>query len=165
MRGGRQPSKAMPVNLWEAPDPTRVVTVLLISPDAGDHIFVRHVFDHSNWVLYQCRSVEEGLELFREQTFPVVIVEERLTGGDWRDALRAFDGVARPPKLIVASSGADSALWAEVINLGGYDVLAKPWSDRELFLAVSQAWLAWKHEVARPPARQMEPPRVRRAAM
>jgi FixJ family two-component response regulator len=73
--------------------------------------------------------------------------------------------VARPPKLIVASSGADSALWAEVINLGGYDVLAKPWSDRELFLAVSQAWLAWKHEVARPPARQMEPPRVRRAAM
>lgn len=155
----------MPVKPWEAPDPTKVVTVLLISADAGDHVLMRHVFDHSNWVLYQCRSVEEGLEFLRKQTFAVVIVEERLTGGDWKDALRAFDATARPPKLIVTSYGADSALWAEVINLGGYDVLAKPWNDRELYLAVSQAWLAWKHEAARPLAREPEPPRCRGAAI
>ncbi len=151
-------------NLWEAPDPTRVVTVLLISPDAGDHIVIRHAFDHSNWVLYQCHSLEEGLELLREQAVPVAIVEERLAGADWRDALRAFGAASRPPKLIVASFGADSSLWAEVINLGGYDVLAKPWNERELYLAVSQAWLAWKHEAARPPARESETPLCRRAA-
>lgn len=155
----------MPVNSREAPDPTKVVTVLLISPDAGDHILMRHVFDHSNWALYQCRSVEEGLEFLREQTFAVVIIEERLVGGDWRDALRAFDSTARPPKLIVTSYGADSALWAEVINLGGYDVLAKPWNDRELYLAVSQAWLAWKHEAGRRYSPEPETPRCRRAAM
>jgi DNA-binding NtrC family response regulator len=154
----------MPLNSREIPDPTRIVTVLLISPDAGDHILIRHVFDHSNWVLYHCRTIEDGLCFLREHELPVVISEERLAGADWKDVLRALDATARPAKLIVTAYGADSSLWAEVINLGGYDVLAKPWTERELYYTVSQAWLAWKQEAGRS-SRPGDPPRCHRAAM
>ena len=54
---------------------------------------------------------------------------------------------------------------AHVVALGGYDVLAKPWNEREVFHAVSQAWLAWKHEEGRPARRAEEPPQYRRAAV
>jgi DNA-binding response OmpR family regulator len=39
---------------------------------------------------------------------------------------------------------ADDHLWAEVLNLGGYDVLAKPFDGCELFRALSSAW--WANE-------------------
>ena len=155
----------MPLNSRETLDPTRVVTVLLLSPDARDHILIRHVFDHSNWVLHQRHSIEEGVRFVRDHPLPVVITEERLAGANWRDVLHAVGSLAKPPKLIVTSDNADATLWAEVINLGGYDVLAKPWNEREMFHAVSQAWLAWKHEAKRPVSDASQAPQYYRAAV
>lgn len=149
----------------QVPDPSRRVTVLLISPDARDHTLLRHVFNHSNWVLYECRTAEDGLRYLARHPVPVVITEERLGDVDWKAVLSATTQTAKPPKLIVASQNADSTLWAEVINLGGYDVLAKPWNEREVYHAVSQAWLAWKHEAERPAHPPTQPPQYRRAAV
>jgi DNA-binding response OmpR family regulator len=50
------------------------------------------------------------------------------------------------PLLIVTSRSADDALWAEVLNLGGYNVLAKPFDSREVFHVVANAWLHWKNQ-------------------
>jgi len=40
----------------------------------------------------------------------------------------------------VADRLADDALWAGVLNLGGYDVLAKPFNAKEVLHAVTAAW-------------------------
>ncbi len=44
-----------------------------------------------------------------------------------------------PPALIVTSPAAGPRLWAEVLNLGGYDVLAQPFSTEEVLWSVQQA--------------------------
>ena len=49
-----------------------------------------------------------------------------------------------PPFLIVASRLADERLWAEALNLGAYDVLAKPFDSTEVTRIVGMAWLRWK---------------------
>jgi len=49
---------------------------------------------------------------------------ERGAGGD--------SHVTRPPLLIVTSRLADERLWAEVLNLGAHDVLAKPFNAEEV---------------------------------
>jgi DNA-binding NtrC family response regulator len=36
---------------------------------------------------------------------------------------------------------ADEHLWAEALNLGAYDVLAKPFDPTEVVRTLSQAWL------------------------
>jgi DNA-binding response OmpR family regulator len=46
----------------------------------------------------------------------------------------------------VTSRTADECLWAEVLNLGGYDVLAKPFNSNEFIQVVSTAWRRWKSE-------------------
>jgi DNA-binding response OmpR family regulator len=48
--------------------------------------------------------------------------------------------------VIVASTCADERLWAEVLNLGGFDVLSKPFDRKEVLWAVE---LAHAHGPAR----------------
>jgi DNA-binding response OmpR family regulator len=47
--------------------------------------------------------------------------------------------------LIVTSRLADERLWVEALNLGAFDVLAKPFDQKELVRSVSLAWLHWRH--------------------
>jgi FixJ family two-component response regulator len=54
--------------------------------------------------------------------------------------------MANAPSLIVTSRLADDRLWAEALNLGAYDVLAKPFERLELVRSVSSAWLHWYHK-------------------
>lgn len=53
--------------------------------------------------------------------------------------LRHAQAQSQPPKLIVASRLADERLWAEVLNLGGYDLLVKPFVADEVQRVVSLA--------------------------
>ena len=50
------------------------------------------------------------------------------------------------PRLIVFSRQVDDRLWAEVLNLGGFDVLATPFRKEELMFAIGSAWLDWQSE-------------------
>jgi FixJ family two-component response regulator len=63
----------------------------------------------------------------------VVICERSLADGDWKDLL------GKTARLIVTSHAADEALWAEVLNLGGYDVLAQPFDEQEVRRVVALA--------------------------
>ena len=51
-----------------------------------------------------------------------------------------------PPKLIVTCRLADERLWAEVLNLGGFDVLAQPFYAREVVRSVNSACSHWDEE-------------------
>jgi DNA-binding response OmpR family regulator len=60
--------------------------------------------------------------------------------------LAAVAKLQSPPLIIVTSQFADECLWAEVLNLGGYDVLAKPFDSFEVIWLMSMAWRRWKDE-------------------
>ena len=49
-----------------------------------------------------------------------------------------------PPLLIVTSRLADERLWAEALNLGAWDVLAKPFAAEETIRIVSVARQHWR---------------------
>jgi hypothetical protein len=68
----------------------------------------------------------------------------------WVELLTATRHLEHPPKVIVASRQADDRLWAEVLHLGGYDVLPLPLEVQEVMRTVGMAWLEWKREIALP---------------
>jgi DNA-binding response OmpR family regulator len=82
----------------------------------------------------------------------VVICESQLPDSDWQDVLGRLGGMACPPLLVVTSRMADDRLWSEVLNLGGYNVLAKPFNAKEVFHVAGHAWMLWN--------RQWEPARA-----
>ena len=61
-----------------------------------------------------------------------------------------------PPLLIVISQLADEHLWAEALNLGVYDVLAKPLDDIEIVRVLSLA-LNHRHEIPVAPTLAVPP--------
>ena len=72
---------------------------------------------------------------------PLVVCERDLSQGTWQDFLVQSLLLANPPFFIVASRLADDYLWAEALNLGAHDVLAKPFDLIELTRSLSLAWL------------------------
>ena len=73
-----------------------------------------------------------------------MICEDPLPDGSWRDVLQAVQVLGTPPALIVTSRLADNRLWAEVLNLGGYDVLGQPLRAQEVMWAVQGAHRQWR---------------------
>jgi DNA-binding response OmpR family regulator len=73
-----------------------------------------------------------------------------LRQGTWRELLDLLKFLPEPPFLIVTSRTADKRLWAEALNLGAYDVLAKPFDRTEVSRIVSLAWLHWSEQYGAP---------------
>ena len=124
---------------------SRVVTVLSVSPDDQDHRHLQSIFEHSNWKLHKAGSLAAALEILRRHEVPVVLCECDLKPGTWKELLEHCESAPNPPTVIVASRLADNYLWSEVLNLGGYDVLSKPFQKEEVFRSLSLAWLHWKN--------------------
>src|SRR6266567_4562640 len=112
------------------PLPETPVAVLLVSAHQTDRTSLQHILARSCWKLQVRTNWRDGLALLRQRRFPVVICDG--TDSDWRSLLCEIADLPDAPKLIVCSRLADERLWAEVLNLGGYDVLATPFDAREV---------------------------------
>ncbi len=145
-------------------EPERTVTVLAISPNEEDHLFLANIFSHTNWQLRAARTWRDALGMLARQRVPVLVCERQLLDATWKEVLAGLSPLAERPVLIVASRLADESFWAEALNLGAYDVLMKPFDPTEVFRVVSLAWLSWKNERERQADRQLAATGYARAA-
>jgi len=126
--------------------------VLLVSARTEDHDSLQSIFGGSRWELQVAWTASDGLKTIRRNRLelPVVICEERLPDGDWKLLLAELDKAAVRPSLIVCSRLADERLWAEVLNLGAFDLLlGAPFVPEEVLRVTQSAWLAF-NRAARP---------------
>ena len=124
------------------------IVLLAVAVAPEDLANLRFISGEAGWKLHEAASNQESLAALDEHHISVVIAERDLPGGDWRDLLESLRFRQHPPYLIVASRQADVHLWAEVLNLGGYDVLATPFQAGEVIRAVRLGWLRWQREQA-----------------
>jgi DNA-binding response OmpR family regulator len=122
------------------------VAGLLVSPSDDDHSALQAIFSRSNWMLQSASSITEALSAMRRGPVSVIICERELPDGNWELLFQQAQNQPRPPRVIVSSRLADDELWAEVLNLGGYDVLWTPFRDDEVLHAVHLAWESWQRQ-------------------
>ena len=120
-----------------------------ITPDRFDVLFVGGLSEDLARLRTALRRIahvmrattcEDALRQLRDARIPIVLCDDRLPDGTW---LNVFNGVATDsdtPLLIVTARCADERLWAEVLNLGGFDLLAKPFRAAEVRHVVKTAW-------------------------
>jgi DNA-binding NtrC family response regulator len=113
---------------------------LLIGVAPEDHALIGSVCDGLGCALHAAASLSEAVARLRDESFVLVLTAEECVDGDWRDLLRQREGVFAPGRLIVISESPDARLWAEVLNLGGYDVLPKPLRAPELLRVLRRAF-------------------------
>jgi DNA-binding NtrC family response regulator len=114
-------------------------TILAVTPHAGDRVSLERILGSHCWRLVAASNLKEALACVKEHGVSVAICERDLPDGTWHALLEALAEIADRPKLIVCSRLADNVLWAEVLNLGGYDVLMAPFDQEEVLRVVSVA--------------------------
>lgn len=134
------------VALQQLPDPEGEAgkkSVLLVSPFDEDVRFIRDCLPNDAPHLDTAENYTWAAQLLQANSFSVVLSERDLPDGGWRDVLNAVDLCRSTPLLIVASPYADERLWAEVLNLGGFDVLMKPFDFMETARVLAMARQHW----------------------
>jgi DNA-binding NtrC family response regulator len=127
------------------------ITVLSVSPTQDDHDVLERLLNRSKWQIRKALTFSSAVALLQETQISVVVCERDLLPGTWKDMLDHLTLLPQPPHLIVTSRLADDCLWAEALNVGAYDVLAKPFDRTEVLRSVSLACLHWndqRHEAA-----------------
>jgi DNA-binding response OmpR family regulator len=134
-------------------DSPLTATVMLVGFVEQDQDFLRELFDWSEctlapdcrWAIQPRASVAATLVDLRPGCVQVVLCDRDLLPGAWKELLAQFACLSEPPCLIVTSRLADEHLWAEALNLGAYDVLARPFDRAEVVRSVSLARLHWQY--------------------
>lgn len=134
--------------------PRPVVTVLSVSPIEDDHASLQAIFDrpewgaytNTRWTLQRSVTVNSALSQLQRKEFPLVVAECDLPPVSWKELLAEIAGLPHRPLLVVTSRLADDYLWAEALNLGVHDVLAKPFDGEEVIRVFALGWLRWSRE-------------------
>ncbi len=137
-----------------------IASILSIGLTPDDHASLGAILRldlNCGWTLRHHKSAPSiRAALQREQDVAVILVDQECGPCLWKELLAEAGASPRPPYLIVTSRVADEGLWAEALNLGAYDVLARPFEKAEAARVIHVALLRWH--------RAQVPSRIRRAA-
>lgn len=115
------------------------VSALMVGEFDSDRMLVHDLFRKLGWRLFEARDRRRAMEYLDRHAVQVVLAEGGASRWKWKRVLNDLRQLAHPPQLIVTSRTADDSLWAEVLNMGGYDVLARPFAPDEVERVVASA--------------------------
>jgi DNA-binding response OmpR family regulator len=132
------------------------ISLLLVSTNAEDLTALRNILHHRDWNILHCATVTDARTHLKKIPTSVVVTDSMLPDGSWKDLIDEAERMREAPLVLVTSRHADERLWAEVLNMGGYDVLLKPFDRNEVARVVGMAWRCWmgSFRKARPFRRQ-----------
>lgn len=113
--------------------------VLVISPYCEERAFLARVLGELDCEVCLAHTLVESLHLISNRHMAAVLCSETLLDGDWKCVLANLTRSSSKAKLLVTSRRADDKFWAEVLNRGGYDVLAKPFDAAEVCRVLKSA--------------------------
>jgi DNA-binding NtrC family response regulator len=117
--------------------------VLFISPRQEDAAMLASMLAPVSLRLDHVPNLETARARLGQGSYGAVLTEAELPDGNWTDTLDLAYGAHSYPAVIVTHRLADDRFWAEVLNLGAYDLLAQPFDrgevQRILHNACSQA--------------------------
>lgn len=114
-------------------------SVLLVTSDDRHESSLRAIFEGTLHTTHRALNCLQALLCLQDHNVAVVVAEADLPDGNWKNLLDIAANRPDPPQLIVFSPRADDMLWAEVLNLGGYDVLPAPFAAEEVLRTISLA--------------------------
>ena len=115
-------------------------TILAIFPTGEDRSTIESIFSDSHWHVEFVGTAQETRTVLLTLPIRLLICDDRFPdGSSWKDVFRELQHMSSPPPMVVTGCRGDGALWSEVLNLGGYDLLVKPRNAAEVLLTVGLA--------------------------
>ncbi len=107
-------------------------SVLFISPSPVDAAAVSQMLGSIAIPCEHAETLKRARQKLEAEAFGVVLTEARLPDGTWADVVRLVGHAQRGSVVVVTDSLADTRFWLDALELGAYDVLAKPFCCGEV---------------------------------
>jgi two-component system response regulator PilR (NtrC family) len=124
-------------------------TVLFVSSHPSDVSTLSEMLGPVSVRVRYAGNLREAREMLSRDPFGAILSEAELPDGKWTDVLEMAGRSAASPTVLVTHRLADERLWAEVLDLGAYDLLAQPFDAGEVRRILSSAC---ERAGAKPPA-------------
>ena len=119
-------------------------TLVAVFGHGEDRLSLEPVLSPCEWDVIWTRTCAEAVAAVRRTAAPIILCDEEFADGEWKELWNELGKSPCPPEFILASRLADERLWAELLNLGGYDLLTKPFRPEEVIRAIHGALSEWQ---------------------
>ena len=116
------------------------IKVLVVEDDKSLRELLQMELSRSGYKVTVTSSGEEGLGLYREEIFNVVLLDVRMPGMDGVEALKLMRIESKVPEIIMFTGHGTIETAVECIQNGAYDYLTKPIKLDELELLIDKAY-------------------------
>ena len=126
-----------------------VIGVLAICSNPGQVSALTRILRHTSWTLETASCLSSAESALRLVSPQVVLCDEKLLDGGWRDVLQLAHALDPAPEVVVISPSADDRLWGEALQEGVWDVLMDLQSQRDVVRTIHLAWQHWMDNARR----------------
>lgn len=126
-----------------------VPSVLAVLSGDGERQLVTTFARDNGWNVSFAETVEQARTRLAGNVVAVILLDRDSAGVEWRSMVRNLADHRPAPCIILMSPVVDRYLFQELVNQGGYDVVAKPLQREELRRIVGLAFAFWKSRVGR----------------
>jgi DNA-binding NtrC family response regulator len=103
-----------------------MTNVVVIDDDRSVCEMIRRSLEKINLVVLTASSAEDGLNLIRQESPDVVLLDIMLPGTSGLDVFQKIRDIDRKLPIIFITAGSDSSTAIKAMQLGGYDYVTKP---------------------------------------
>jgi DNA-binding NtrC family response regulator len=108
------------------------IPLLIVTTRAEDIDELKALLWDAPWELTEVAQLEEAAGALKSAPAPILLFDRDTAGEVWQEALKRLIKVRRNACIVLLSSVADQYLWEEVVQHGGFDVLARPFRKEHL---------------------------------
>lgn len=113
--------------------------VLLASERDDDYQNLQALLYNTKWSVERAISWTDVYSFCDRVVNQVVLLDRHFQGSDWRRSVSSLPNPAANRCLILLSDVSDPYLWNELVQHGGFDVLARPFESSALFRTLAFA--------------------------
>jgi DNA-binding NtrC family response regulator len=106
--------------------------ILFISGCSDDARRLSRMLRPLRFELHHATNLRQARDMLRKSAYRLILTEANLSDGAWLDVVQTADRHSTDLPVIVTDPQADARLWSEVLNQGGYDLLAQPFYAPEV---------------------------------
>lgn len=119
------------------------ISLLLIDDEEGIRKVLSLSLADAGWLVRTAANAEEGLALFQQGDFPIVLTDIKMPGMDGLELLRTLKEIKPETEVVLMTGHGDLDLAIQGIKLDAADFVTKPIDDDVLEIALKRATERW----------------------
>jgi len=121
--------------------------ILFVSGHPDDARRLSRMLHSLPLIIDHVENLQQAHAKLQQDDYGVILTEAALPDGNWLDAIHLARQYPHALEVIVTDPQADARFWAEVLNLGAYDLLAQPFYEPEVRRILYNACLRTGYQV------------------